>query len=116
MAVYVDSLRPQPSCFPSDEGCHLFASSDGELHRFAEKIGLKPHWCHRGTITHYDLTPSMRQRATKNGNSTQRVKSRAHLPTPTTEHCTWPRKTQTFTPSMLPPARRNGNSLPRPLW
>ena len=65
MSVYVDAMTP---CLPNKnwnfhESCHLFADTEGELHRFADKIGLKRRWFQAGRLDHYDLSPRMRERA-----------------------------------------------------
>ena len=46
--------------------CHLFtdAGNEAELHALAAKIGMKPSWFQGN---HYDLTPSRRLRALKEG-------------------------------------------------
>ena len=62
MAVYVD-----PSVIPYHGKlfCHLIADSIFELHAFAEKIGVKRCWFHRGN--HYDLNSEQRCRAVESG-------------------------------------------------
>ncbi len=37
------------------DGKHLIAYSDGELHAFAKRAGLKHAWFQNHRITHYDL-------------------------------------------------------------
>lgn len=72
MAIYVDALenwgwkmwgRTVPSC-------HMFTDGSDieELHRFAERIGMRRAWFQPHRIApHYDLTPSRRAMAIKLG-------------------------------------------------
>ncbi len=71
MSVYVDIIMP---CIPNKnwpykQACHLLADSVSELHRFAETLGLKKQWLQwkKGSVPHFDLTPSMRKKAVKQG-------------------------------------------------
>lgn len=70
MSVYVDLLKP---CAPNSNwryaaSCHLFADSIEELMEFSGKIGLKPEWFQNHKLMpHFDLTPSMRQKAVQSG-------------------------------------------------
>ncbi len=70
MTVYADPLRPT---IPNDrwqwrEGCHLFADTLAELHRFAGRLGLAPYWLHRVPgLPHFDLTAVKRQQAIELG-------------------------------------------------
>lgn len=70
MSVYVDELV---DVLPRDNwryrrACHMFATSDTELHEMAERIGLKRSWHQsRPDFPHYDLTGWKRQRAIANG-------------------------------------------------
>lgn len=82
MAAYVDGLLSYPtSAYRDDaqakrvgarndhEWCHLYADTTEELHAFAARIGMKLAWAQvsrRGT-PHYDLTPSKRARAVREG-------------------------------------------------
>jgi hypothetical protein len=43
--------------------CHLLADDEETLHRIAVAIGMRPEWCQRGKIIHYDLTPPRRAAA-----------------------------------------------------
>ena len=65
MAIYVDTIRR----YPSGLWCHM--ATDGsieELHRLAEKIGLsRSRLQHHRLVPHYDLRPSVRERATTLG-------------------------------------------------
>ena len=69
MSVYVDNLRKtlKSKHWLFDEGCHLVADSDDELHSFAVRLGLKTKWFQKNTIHHYDLTRGMRFKALKFG-------------------------------------------------
>lgn len=66
----VDELRRWPTrirCF-KEGACHLTASTEDELHAFAERLGLRrewfqPHW----SAPHYDLTGPKRAQAVKLG-------------------------------------------------
>ena len=69
--VYVDSIGP---CIPNKhwpytKSCHLIADSDTELHDFARRIKLQRAWHQkkRFSISHYNLTIYMRQKAIKFG-------------------------------------------------
>lgn len=68
--VYVDPLLNNwwtlyGKVMPS---CHMWADEPAELHALAEKIGLKRKWAQeKGTVLHYDLTPSKREAALKEG-------------------------------------------------
>jgi len=69
MGVYVDSVKP---CVLTNywrwaESCHLIADSVYELHRFAEKLGLKKEWFQEKPSPHYDLTRSKRAKAVELG-------------------------------------------------
>jgi len=67
MAIYVDELRHYPG--QKWKWCHM--ATDGnieELHTFAEKIGLKRQWFQvHPVLSHYDLTPSKRALALRQG-------------------------------------------------
>jgi hypothetical protein len=69
MSVYVDNLVSsiRSRQWPYSEACHLLADSVDELYEFAWKLGLKTRWCHRGTLTHFDLTRGMRYQAIRLG-------------------------------------------------
>jgi hypothetical protein len=68
--VYVDTLKP---CLPNARwpwrhSAHLFADSEGELHRFAAAIGLQRSWFQRhNRLDHYDLTYGKRRQAVTKG-------------------------------------------------
>lgn len=48
--------------------CHMFTDGDlSELHNLAQKIGLKREWFQDKRLPHYDLTPSRRVLALRNG-------------------------------------------------
>lgn len=66
MTIYVGQLYcwHDPPVWPWSMACHMFADEAGELHRFAERIGLKRSWFHKGSsMPHYDLTRSKRKKA-----------------------------------------------------
>lgn len=70
MAVFVDEIRDYGS--PNGEWCHMWADTETELHEFAKRLGLRRTWVHlsKGTIgdfVHYDLRPSKRTLALKQG-------------------------------------------------
>lgn len=46
---------------------HLMADTVGELHEFADKIGLKKEWFQPNSAPHYDVTAYYRQKAVKAG-------------------------------------------------
>ncbi len=67
MTVFVDTLRPYTKRTSSKRfgngnwSCHLACDGDlGELHRFAQSIGVKPYRFQNKRIPHYDLTPQER--------------------------------------------------------
>ena len=62
MAVYVDQLRD--ALWRHGKSCHLYADTLGELHAFAERIGMKRTWFQdRPGFPHYDLTAGRRKTA-----------------------------------------------------
>lgn len=69
--VMVDQIIVWPTARPPfDKGsCHLTTDGDlEELHAFAEKIGLRRSWFQEHSkMPHYDLTPSRRLRALREG-------------------------------------------------
>lgn len=73
MTIYVDPLfnavpRTAQAKKHGSQWCHLMTDGDlEELHQFAESIGLKRSWFQRSSVPHYDLTPSKRLLAIKNG-------------------------------------------------
>lgn len=73
MTIYVDPLfKATPRTVKAQRHgrswCHLITDGDlEELHEFAEKIGLKRSYFQRAIIPHYDLTPSKRALAVKEG-------------------------------------------------
>lgn len=60
--ILVDPLFDPPGASPfKGKSCHMVSdTSFSELHAFAQKIGMKRHWFQGD---HYDLAPSMRERA-----------------------------------------------------
>jgi hypothetical protein len=69
MSVYVDPLKEWGGSkeFRWKKSCHLFADTVGELHVFAEKLGMKREWFQVKHIPHYDLTERRRQYAVEMG-------------------------------------------------
>lgn len=70
MSVYVDDLQPtlKNQQWKYNKGCHLFADSEYELLKFADKMGLKRSWIQRNKrLIHFDLTENMRKLAIKMG-------------------------------------------------
>lgn len=50
-----------------DRVSHLLADSVGELHAFADRVGIPRCWFHNGSRPHYDLTPAWFQVALNEG-------------------------------------------------
>lgn len=77
MAIYVDQLVSYgQAAAPGAErhfgggkrSCHMATDGDlEELHRFAVAIGLRRSWFQNGSTPHYDLTPSRRIVAVRQG-------------------------------------------------
>lgn len=73
MTIVVDELRVWPHARPPFHrgSCHLMYAGgediDGDLHAFADRLGLRREWFQRGSVPHYDLTPSKRALAVKLG-------------------------------------------------
>lgn len=64
--VYVDRLRE--SNWRYKWSCHLFADTNGELHRFAKMLGLKrKYFQDRLRFPHYDLSEAKRRQAVRLG-------------------------------------------------
>ena len=61
MAAYVDDARIKHR---GKVWSHLMADNEGELHTFAQHIGLKLSWFQGD---HYDVTAFMRRKAIKAG-------------------------------------------------
>jgi Protein of unknown function (DUF4031) len=64
VAVYVDDARI------SHRGLtwsHLVAHTSEELHRAADRLGLRREWAQRGRTLHYDLPDHLRERAIAEG-------------------------------------------------
>ncbi len=70
MAVYVDPLM---NCVPNKDwrwskSCHLVADSLEELHKFAQRIGMKRSWFQATSrVPHYDLNVGRRKKAIELG-------------------------------------------------
>jgi hypothetical protein len=72
VTVYVDALMNHGWRLRGRTvaNCHLFTDSANleELHRFAERIGMKQTWFQsRSSVPHYDLTPKRRAAAVAAG-------------------------------------------------
>ena len=66
MSVYVDPAMDHG--WRLGPSCHLFADTLEELHVFAARIGMKPHWFQdKPSLPHYDLTLTKRARAVNLG-------------------------------------------------
>jgi len=71
MAVYVDNIQEYPRWFVKPiarkyglKWCHMYADSIEELHEMAKLIGMSASWFqNRPNFAHYDLTPTMREKA-----------------------------------------------------
>lgn len=68
MTIYVDAIKT----YRSGDWCHMWTDGDTEqLHRFAELLGLRRQWAQIKPNfiipVHYDLRPSKRALAIKNG-------------------------------------------------
>jgi Protein of unknown function (DUF4031) len=67
MSVYVDHAFAFGDWGRWSGGGHLQADTPDELHRFAERLGLRPEWFQsrpgRPENDHYDLTRAGRERA-----------------------------------------------------
>ncbi|WP_425952938.1 DUF4031 domain-containing protein [Ralstonia pseudosolanacearum] len=65
MAVYVDDAAIESK---GKKRFHMSADTLQELHQFAESIGIKRCWYHRGARhPHYDITTEQREDAIKAG-------------------------------------------------
>lgn len=64
MTVYVDDYKGK---FHRMVMSHLFADSVGELHAFADRLGLRREWFQQGSIPHYDVSQTMRRAALETG-------------------------------------------------
>lgn len=61
MAVYVDSVDIS---WRGKRWCHMVADTIDELHRFADRLGLKRSWFQtKSRYAHYDITYSVREKA-----------------------------------------------------
>jgi hypothetical protein len=66
--IYVDELRACGAPWRGGVACHM-VSDQGleELRSFAQAIGLPAWWFQKGSIPHFDLSPSLRTRAIRHG-------------------------------------------------
>jgi hypothetical protein len=73
VAVYVDQIIDYGDAVKSRLGhskwCHMTADTQPELHEAAEAIGLRRAWFQNkdGITWHYDIVPSKRALAIRNG-------------------------------------------------
>lgn len=65
MAVYVDICRDWG--WKLGPSCHLYADTNEELHEFAARLGMKRAWFQKGSLPHYDLVVSKREKAVRLG-------------------------------------------------
>lgn len=66
--IYVDAAEWKKSPTGRKSYAHMVADSMDELHEFARKIGVKPHFFHRSkTAPHYDITSDQHVVAIANG-------------------------------------------------
>lgn len=65
MSVYVDPLIDHG--WQLGPSCHMFASSEEELHAFAARLSLKRVWYQAERVPHYDLTRAKRAFAVRLG-------------------------------------------------
>jgi len=74
--IYVDEIAYWPGSITKQaqrygqKWCHLWCDSgkENELHLLARRIGLKKEWFqHHKFFDHYDLTPSKRELAIREG-------------------------------------------------
>lgn len=83
MTVYVDNVEwSKPN--GRKKYAHMTADSLEELHTFAENVGIKKHWFHRGSrYPHYDINADQHAMAIANGamliRSPELVKIAKHL-------------------------------------
>lgn len=70
MSVYVDPLLGHggSATFRWKRSCRMYADTEQELHKMADKIGCKRSWYqNKETLKHYDLVVSKRFLAVQNG-------------------------------------------------
>lgn len=68
MTVYVDNGFAEGDWGKWSGGGHMLANNLTDLHKMAERIGLKRSWFQgTGTFPHYDLTQGKRAQALKVG-------------------------------------------------
>lgn len=75
MSVYIDSIKNYPpEAFKdkrvrniSTQWCHMIADTKIELIEMARQIGMKEKWVQDTDPNHFDLTPTRRESAIKNG-------------------------------------------------
>jgi hypothetical protein len=66
--IFVDTARPCGAPWRGGVACHLVSDeSEEELLSFAAVLGIPRAWFQRGSIPHFDLSPSLRARAIARG-------------------------------------------------
>jgi hypothetical protein len=63
LAVYVDSVRFR---FRGMVMCHMWADTDAELHRMAQRLGMRREWFQsppKASWKHYDISLTSKRRA-----------------------------------------------------
>lgn len=75
---YLQTIKPKSKSVSrfGNQWCHLFSDNGNieELHQMALKIGLKKsYFQNHAFLPHYDLIPSKRELALKNGGDRKRV-------------------------------------------
>jgi hypothetical protein len=70
MGVYVDGATWKKGSKGRKSYAHLVADTYEEMHEFAEKVGIKPHFFHKNTkYPHYDISGEQRDLALQLGAS-----------------------------------------------
>lgn len=81
MSVYVDPVFEWggSETFRWKKSCHMYADTEDELHKLAEKIGLKREWfqAENTALLHYDLTEGKRWQAVRHGAKEHTMKEMA---------------------------------------
>lgn len=91
--IYIDALCACGAPWRGGVACHLVSDeSEEELLSFAAALGLPRWWFQRGSIPHFDLSPSFRARAIERGaiavdrrgfvEATRRLRARAAAAAP----------------------------------
>lgn len=68
MAIYVDEIQDHRVGRRTWKTCHMMTDGNiDELHKMAEKLGIRRYFQEHDTHPHYDLFPSKREAAIKLG-------------------------------------------------